>query len=156
MRAEDGAVGGLEGLVFGVLIFVFGLLMIMSAWNVIDTKLAVASAAREAVRAYVETPSGEDPMEGAHRAAAATVTAYGKDAADARFDVRPVAADGGGAAAGPGLERCAEVRLRVEYPADLYLPYADRVIDNVASATAAEVLDPLRSGLTGEAECVTG
>lgn len=154
VHAEDGAVGGLEGLAFGVLVFVFGMLLILSAWSVIDTKLAVSSAAREAVRTYVETVPGEDPMQRATGAASAALAAYGKDPADPGLVVHAVDDAGLPLAGSPPLERCVEVRLEVEYPADLYLPYSDRVIGNTASATAAELVDPLRSGLNEEAVCV--
>jgi hypothetical protein len=53
---DDGFAGGLEALVFGVLIFVIGTLLVVNAWAVVDAKFATSSAAREAVRAAVETP----------------------------------------------------------------------------------------------------
>lgn len=152
VRDETGAVGGLEGLAFGVAIFVFGLLLVMSTWRVIDTKLAVASAAREAVRSYVETPVGEDPLFSARAAAASVVAGYGMDSDAAGFDVRTVGPDG--ATAPAAFERCAIVSIEVRYPVELSLPFANRIAPVTASTTASEVLDPLRSGLEGEAACV--
>ena len=54
IRDEAGQAGGLEGIAFGLLIFVLGTLLIANAWAVVDTKLAVTAAAREAARAFVE------------------------------------------------------------------------------------------------------
>ena len=48
-----------RGAAFGVLNFVVGTLLVANAWGVVDAKLAVTSAAREGVRAYVEAPDGE-------------------------------------------------------------------------------------------------
>jgi hypothetical protein len=51
LRDEGGAVGGLEVLPFGLLIFVVGILLVVNAWAVVDAKLAAEAAAREAARA---------------------------------------------------------------------------------------------------------
>ena len=56
---EDcGQVGGIEVLPFGLLVFIVGTLLVANAWAVVDAKLAVTSAAREAVRSYVEADDG--------------------------------------------------------------------------------------------------
>jgi hypothetical protein len=81
LRREDGAVGGFEGLAFGVLIFVVGTLLVANAWAVIDAKVAAASAAREAARAYVEAPSEQAGQAGAAAAAAGALHAHGRDPA---------------------------------------------------------------------------
>lgn len=154
---DRGAVGGLEGLAFGVLIFVSGMLLIMSVWTVIDTKMAVAMAAREAVRSYVETPAEAgvtlgrvQPMERATNAAILAMGSYGKRAGD----VQVRAVDDSGATVAPLFERCEPIRIEVSYPIELSLPYADEVTNLSASATASELVDPLRAGLGGEAGCV--
>lgn len=152
MRGEDGAVGGLEGLAFGVLVFVFGLLLVMSTWSVIDTKLAIAAAAREAARSYVESPVGEDARVNAEQAAVSVLALYGEDPGAPGFEVRTRLAGGGPAP--ETLERCDVVSIEVRYRVELYLPYADRLVDYTVSTTASEVVDPLRSGLGGEAVCV--
>lgn len=41
-------------LIFGVLTFVMGSLLIINVWNVIDASLAVSAAAREGARTYTE------------------------------------------------------------------------------------------------------
>ena len=61
---ERGAIGGLEALPFSVLIFVFGSLLLVNAWGVVDAKLAVTSASREATRTFAES---NDPATGACR-----------------------------------------------------------------------------------------
>jgi hypothetical protein len=49
-NAEEGQVGGLEAIVLGVLVFVFGTLAVANAWAVIDAKLVVDDAAAQAAR----------------------------------------------------------------------------------------------------------
>ena len=69
----------IEILPFGFLVFVSGMLMIANAWGVIDAKLAVTSAAREAVRAFVESPDADTAVVAARQSANDTLTAYGRD-----------------------------------------------------------------------------
>src|SRR4029079_720569 len=56
-HTERGVVGGIEVLPFGFLIFVVGSLVIANAWAVIDARMAADAAARQAARAYVESPN---------------------------------------------------------------------------------------------------
>ncbi len=67
-RDDRGQVAGIEAVPFGILIFVVGALLIANAWAVIDVKMAVTSAAREAARTYVEAPSHSIGREEANRA----------------------------------------------------------------------------------------
>ena len=60
---------GIEALFFGLLVLVFGTLVVANAWGVIDAKLSAAGAAREAARAFVQTPAGSDPASTARVAA---------------------------------------------------------------------------------------
>jgi len=58
-RHDDrGVVAGSDVLIFGVLAFVFGSLLIINVWAVIDASLAVSAAAREGARTYVEADPG--------------------------------------------------------------------------------------------------
>ena len=140
---EDGAVGGLEALPFGVLVFVVGTLIVVNAWGVVDAKMTVASAAREAVRAYVEAPVGADAEALAHTAAQETMNALGRTA-------RPPQVTLSGAFA-----RCNRVSATVAYPVPaLRLPWVGGLGSFTARSTASEVVDPLRSGVAGEATCV--
>lgn len=143
LSGEDGVVGGVEALPFGVLVFVVGTLIVVNAWGVVDAKMTVASAAREAVRAYVEAPAGSNPAAQAHTAAAQTMQVLG------RTSRAPQIAVSG------SFERCARVVATVGYsiPA-VRLPWVGGIGSFVASSTASEIVDPLRSGLQGEAACI--
>jgi hypothetical protein len=143
LHEEDGVAGGFEALPFGVLVFVIGTLLITNAWAVVDAKMAVTSAAREAARAFVETPAGTDPHASAARAAREALVAYGR--AD---QMLTPTIDG-------VLARCERVAatVRTRVPA-VVLPWVGGLGAFTASSTASEVVDPLRSGLDGEATCL--
>lgn len=142
--AEDGVVGGLEVLPFGVLVFVVGTLIVVNAWGVVDAKMSVATAAREAARAYVEAAPGTSAETAASEAAVQTLQTLGRTA-------RPPTVEVNG-----GFVRCARVTATVSYriPA-LRLPWIGGMGSFTARSTATEIVDPLRSGLPGEATCVT-
>ncbi len=143
-REERGQLGGLEGLAFGVLVFVIGTLVVVNAWAAIDAKLAAASAAREAARAYVESADGEDAEQEAAAAAAQALRGYGRD--PDRMTLRH----------SPGaFGRCRRVTFTVEYPVSLAaIPLINRpALTFVAASRHSELVDPFRSGLSGEANC---
>ncbi len=140
---ESGAVGGLEALPFGVLVFVVGTLLVANVWAVIDAKMAVTTAAREAVRAFVEAPAGADAAALGHGAAQSTMAALGRGDHPAAVTVRGA------------LTRCARVTATVRYPVPaVTLPWIGSMGSFTAAATASEIVDPLRSGVPGEADCV--
>jgi hypothetical protein len=143
---DAGAVGGFEAIPFGVLIFVLGTLLVANAWALIDAKFAVATAAREAARAFVEADPAADPVQQAHTAAAAALAAYGRDPGRMLLDT-----------AGE-FARCQRVRMTVTYPVPVVvLPGLTPLGQGLkASSTYSEIVDPLRSGLEGEATCVGG
>ena len=143
LHREDGVVGGVEALPFGVLVFVVGSLIVVNAWGVVDAKMAVASAAREAVRAFVEAPADSNAEVAGHDAAARTMQALGRTARAPVIDVRGE------------LARCARVTATVSYdiPA-IRLPWVRDWGTLTARSTASEIVDPLRSGLEGEATCI--
>jgi Flp pilus assembly protein TadG len=145
MRDEGGQLGGIEGLAFGVLIFVIGTLIIANAWGAIDAKLAAASAAREATRAYVESAVAGRADDEARQAAARVIEGYGRD--PSRMTVRRDSGTFG---------RCERVTLTVEYRATLgAVPLLGRTARTfVAAARHSELVDPYRSGVPGEAHCV--
>lgn len=141
---DRGAVGGLEALPFSVLIFVAGSLLLLNVWSVIDVRLAMTSAAREATRTYVEA---DDPLTGdaaARRMAREAVRAYGRDPELLRLG--PPRGD---------FVRCARVSYTASYPVPaVRLPFLGGVGPGyTVSATHAERFDDLRSGLPGEARC---
>lgn len=143
---DAGAVGGFEAIPFGVLIFVLGTLLVANAWALIDAKFAVAAAAREATRAFVEADPATDPFQEAHAAAEATLAAYGRD--PGRMSL---------SSAGE-FARCRRVSMTVTYQVPvLLLPGLTPLGQGLeANSTYSEIVDPLRSGLEGEATCVGG
>lgn len=148
LSGEGGQVGGIEALPFGLLIFVVGALLIANAWAVVDAKFATDGAAREAARTFVEAddPATAEPL--ATAAGKAVIEAHGRD--PERSVVRPVGA--------ARLQRCERITFEATYtvPA-LSLPFIGgygRAPFRVRSSHS-ELVDPFRSGLTGQAEgCV--
>jgi hypothetical protein len=147
-RHDDrGQVGGIEVLPFGFLIFVAGTLLIVNAWAVVDARLAVSAAAREATRAYVEAPDGAAAAAAAERRATETLVAYGRGE-PGRVHLRPAEVEGG------EFGRCRRIRITVTYdvPA-LTLPFLGGFGHAItATATHSEIVDPFRNGL-GEGSC---
>ena len=77
-------VGGVEALPFGLLTFVAGVLLVANLWAVVDAKVAVDAAARQATRHYVEAdvsgPGGSARAEReAVAAGLAALDAHGRD-----------------------------------------------------------------------------
>jgi hypothetical protein len=145
MTDERGQLGGLEGLAFGVLVFVIGTLVIANAWAVVDAKLAASSAAREAARAYVES-SADDADAAASAAATDAIRGYGRDP-----ERMTVGHDEG------VFARCRRITFAVEYRLSLgSVPLLNRAaMTFVAAARHSELVDPYRTGVPGEASCVT-
>jgi hypothetical protein len=142
-EGDRGFVGGAEAPLFSVLVFVVGMLLLANAWAVIDAKMAVSSASREAVRYLVES---DGDTGGAAAAGSAAFASYGRDAGRL---------NGPSIAAANGLARCSRVTVTYEYqvPA-LSLPLIGgwgRAFN--VSASHSEIVDPFRSGLEGEAQC---
>lgn len=142
-RGDEGFVG-LAGLVFGLLLFVAGTLLVAFAWAVVDTKGALVEAARQAARSYVEAPDQVTAAADARSAAAQALGGYGRDPSRGQV---VLATDGFG--------RCARVTVTVSYPAPLfYLPFVGRVgTGQPVRAEHSEIVDPYRSGLPGLAAC---
>lgn len=140
-RRQRGAVGGLEALPFGFLMFVAVTLVVTNAWAVVDSKMAVNAAAREAVRAYVEAPEADGAAARAAARAQETLASYGRADAD-RLTVGDPVTD-------RGYVRCARASITIEYrvPA-LTVPFIGGFGSAVtARATHSELIDPYRSGL---------
>ena len=139
VRDESGFSGGLESLAFGALVFVFGTLIILNAWAVVDARFATAAAAREAVRAVVEAEVGLSEDELAARAEHAAVQAL-----DAHGYVAEPTLDLGSLA----QTRCATVAVTVglEVRATFVPGFAEALVYPVRSRHA-EIVDPFRPGL---------
>lgn len=143
-RGEDGFAGGFEGLLFGMLLFVAGTLLIAYAWGVVDTKTATDQAARQAVRTFVEAPDAATASAVADQAAEATLAGYGRDPSDGT--VRLVAGQ---------FARCSRVTIEVSYPAPLVrLPwFGSYGTGETVHSEESSIVDAYRSGLSGTAEC---
>ncbi len=143
-RGEAGFVGGFEGLVFGLLLFIVGTLLISAAWAVVDTKFAVDTAARQAVRTYVEAPDAAVAGTQADEAADSALEGYGRSPSAA--SVRLVSG---------AFARCDRVTIEVSEPSPLLLlPWIGRVGSGQrVTAEHSELVDPFRSGLPGTSTC---
>jgi hypothetical protein len=137
VRDESGQ-AGIEVLPFGLLTFVVGALLVANAWAVIDAKIAVSAAAREAVRAYVEAPVEGDPLALADAAARSAIGGAGRD--PAQLVLTPLDAT---------FARCETVRFEASYqiPA-IRVPWVGGFGSGfTATARHAEVVDPYRTGV---------
>ena len=153
---EDGFVAGGEALALGVVVFVVGALLVLNAWRLVDGRLAVETAAREAARGVVEAPVeallGPD---GGHavadaRARATMVAHRGRDdvpGATWRFVSTRLAGT---------TARCAPVTATVTVHVDtVRVPLVPVGFGTVALVgTHTERIEPYRSGLpVGGAAC---
>ncbi len=133
---DHGFIGGSEVLPFGLLIFVAGILIIVNAWAVVDTKMALDSAAQVMSR----TISEEDRLDSAalETLARETVADLGLDPGPIRVEVDP---------ADTTLVRCQRVTVTLSYPVPaLTLPVLGRIGETIdVHATASELVDPYRS-----------
>lgn len=143
-RSEAGQIGGVEGAVFGVLIFVMGTLLIANAWGVVDAKLAASAAAREAARTLVESADPAGAGDEVTEVAVRTMTAHGRSAD--RVDGVTVTGQ---------LVRCGRITVSVRYRVPLIaLPLIGRAGSGfTVTGRHSELIDPYRSGLPGEARC---
>ena len=135
-RDESGQVG-IE-LPFGLLTFVVGVLLVANAWAVIDAKIAVSAAAREATRAFVEAPADSDPLALAEAAARSAVEGAGRD--PGQLVLTPLEST---------FARCETVRFEASYqlPA-VSVPWLGGFGSGfTATARHAEIVDPYRTGV---------
>ena len=150
-HAESGQ-GGIEALPLGLLVFVVGALLIANAWAVIDAKLAVSSAAREATRTYVEAPAALSSDEAFAAARSAAEDAFAAQRGSSRRpDLRLIAGSDG------ARDRCTRVTAEATYrvPA-VTVPWVGGFGRGVTvRARHSEIVDPFRSGLSGTAGCAT-
>ena len=136
LDGDAGFIGGSEVLPFGLLIFVAGILIIVNAWAVVDTKMTLDSAAQVMSRTISEAdrldPAAIDAL------ARETVADLGLDPGPISVEVEP---------ADTALVRCQRVTVSLAYPVPaLTLPILGRIGETIdVHATASEVVDPYRS-----------
>ena len=146
LRGELGQAGGAEVLPLALLTLVFAMLLVVNAWSVVDADLATTSAAREAVRAFVEAPDEQSAFASATTAAHRSMEGHGRTGATT-VDIRYLG--------DAGWSRCSRVAVTVRHPMPaLRIPVIGgygHSFDVVA--TDSEIVDPWRGGLEGEARC---
>ena len=138
LRRSESGQAGMEVIPFGVLTFVVGALMVANAWAVIDAKMAVSAAAREATPAFVEAPVDGDPLALADAAARSAIAGAGRDPEG--LALTPMEAV---------FARCETVRFETSYriPA-VQVPWVGGFGSGfTVTARHAEVVDPYRSGV---------
>ena len=145
LRGDSGQAGGMEVLPFGFLLFVSVTLLLVNVWGVVDAKLAVTSAAREAARAYSESDDEPGARLAANTRASETLTAYGRGGDRSTVDV-PVLSD---------FHRCARVTITVSYevPA-IAIPFLGGLGSaQKVTSSFTELVDPYRDRLAGGTRC---
>lgn len=145
-RDDTGSIGGIEVLPVAVLVFVIGGLLILNAWAVVDLKMAVSAAAREAARAYAETPAGLDAPAAWQRASTSGLEAFDAHSNSvATATLVPVVDPG-------GPYRCARIVVEASAEAPVIaLPVVGGFGEGLmVRARHSELVDPYRDGLDGE------
>ena len=138
---EQGQAGA--EVIAGCVVLIIGLVFVFAnLWVVLDAKMAVSSAARNAVQAYVEQSTPAD-AESAARAEASELLS-------ARFPERwttQTSAD--------RFERCQPIAIRVAVDIPLIaVPFLGSLGGTkTVSATHRSRIDPFRSGVPGEVDC---
>jgi hypothetical protein len=137
-RDERGQVGGAEAVAFGVLVLVLGMLGAATAWAVIDTKVAAASAAREAARSYVESDGSAAAWDEAAGRGREAFAGHGRNPAALALPRPP-----------ESFARCGPVTVTASTTLDLpRIPGVRAVARRVTvRASHTEVVDPYRAGL---------
>lgn len=149
---DRGQLAGAEAIPFGLLVFVIGTLLVVNAWAVVDAKFAVDAAAQAAARSFAEsTGTWSDAFVDARVAGRSALAAHGRDPAKLSFET-----DGDGLRGDDPVRRCVRVSFEAHYavPA-IRVPFVGGFGDGFdVSASHSRIVDPLRSGIDGEATCL--
>ena len=140
-RGQQGFVLGSEGLLFGTLILLAGTLLLVNAWAVIDTRMAVDSAAREYLRSYTEAASADTAVHSGARAAHETLTERGTALRSLTIEDPDIASF--------GPCQLATVTLAVTVPA-VRLPFIAGIGATVVRVTHSELVDAHREMTVGD------
>lgn len=140
LRDDRGIVAGSDVLLFGFAAIVLTAIVVINAWLVVDTALAVSAAAREGARAFVES----DDLTSAENASAAAVgqvlAEYGHTNPSGAQPAQ-IMIDGG------QFRRCAVVTVEASVDVDLVnVPFFGALGSHTISASHSERIDPFRSG----------
>ncbi|MEA3215504.1 MAG: hypothetical protein QOJ19_1660 [Acidimicrobiia bacterium] len=140
--------GGVEMLPLGILIFAVGALVVLNLWALVDAKLAVSSASREAIRTMSESSAVESGMVSGDAAARRVISEGGRNLE--RFAMSWTTADG--SADARELSRCLRLVARASYrvPA-VAVPWVGALGSVEVTAASSELVDPYRDGLPGVA-----
>lgn len=139
LRGDDGFVAGSDALIFGVLVFVCGTLLVTNLWSVIDSKIAAENAAMEAARAYVEARTADEAL------AAADTAAHDVLDRSRRGDEATVSLS-----TTDGFRRCSRVAVTVSREVTLLaIPLVGDIGGSMrVTGRHSELVDPYRSGET--------
>ena len=143
-RSEAGVVGGVEVLPFGFLVFVAGALLLANLWAVVDAKLAVEDAAREAARAYVEAEDEAAAGTAASSAARDSIAGAGRNPSRLGLTIDR-----------PRFARCAAVSVTTSYRvAALTVPFLGGLGSGfTVRGRHREIIDPFAAGAAPENVC---
>ncbi|GAC1308723.1 MAG: hypothetical protein NVSMB16_05010 [Acidimicrobiales bacterium] len=143
-RGEAGQAGGVEAVLFGLLVLVGATLLLANAWGVVDAKLAARTGAREAARTFVKSAGADAPT------ATTAAELAGRDTvAQLGWRRQGITITN----VGTGFRRCAVASFVVTIPVPVFrLPFLQGgpPVFHV-SARHTERVDPYRSGVPGEA-----
>jgi Flp pilus assembly protein TadG len=141
---DGGFVAGGEMIVIGLVAMMAGILLMVELWAVLDTRIAVDDAAREAARAYVEAPDHAHALTAARAAAQSVLNDRGRIAVvTGRLVDQP-------------WSRCARVEVEVQAVVARIVMPGGGVGSTTVTGRHSELVDPYRSaeGLDGVADCV--
>ena len=146
-RTQAGFIAGAEVFALGILVFVLATLIAVNAWAVVDAKMALTDAVKEGVRTYVEETPDPSAEPDARQAARKALEGHGRSASSLKL--RRVNEEQGNA-------RCAPVTFEAAVDVPLIaIPLLPRHRAQFhVTARHSELVDPLRTGIEGEAPCV--
>jgi hypothetical protein len=128
---------------------------VANAWAVVDAKLAVDAAAREAARHFVEAdvPAADDfgdAEAAARRAGYEALAAHGREAARSTVQLAALESPDGQV----GFARCARATFTARYDVPvLRLPWIGGFGSGLdVTSRHSELIDPYRDGVPGSAE----
>lgn len=135
MRTDRGAVAGLDGMFFGLLVFGIGVLAVVNLWHAVDARRVADATAREYLRAWTEAPSADKAVADANSAARSRVAAAGWPAGS----VEIVGANP--SVFGPCAPAEVQITVRLR---PIQAPLISSLGPEAMTVTRAELVDPYR------------